>query len=69
MEPAMRLVSPPHLIVAQARRTVADPELCARNPGRAHHAWLVLKSAAGRIPRQTHRPALPRPTPTGGDAA
>ena len=65
----MRLVSPPHPIFAEARRTVANAQACAENPTRAKMAWLVLASAAGRAIRQAQRPALTPPLPTGGDAA
>lgn len=65
----MRLVSPPHPAIAEARRVVADPALCAASPSLASLAWLVLSSRAGERPRQAHRPAAILPAPTGGDAA
>lgn len=65
----MRLVTPPPKAVAEARRVVADPALCARSPSLARTAWLVLSSTAGQTLRQSHRPALTLPLPAGGDAA
>jgi len=65
----MRLVTPPPKAVAEARRVVADPAICAKCPSLANLAWLVLASTAGQTPRQSHRPALTLPVPTGGDAA